>query len=162
MTVTTTHLAAPTDAHRDPFLASTLRDLAADRNRWEPLVRFANPRVGVRLDTGPEVEAWLLMWSPGQGTGLHDHGGASGCFTVLRETMAETVVDAVGGSQEFRYRAGDVRSFDTDFIHDMRNAGTVGAVTLHVYRPELTQMTHYTAEDGLLIAVETRYAGRHW
>ena len=42
---------------------------------------------------------WLLSWLPGQGTGLHDHGGSAGAFAVVRGTLHERVgarADAAG------------------------------------------------------------------
>src|SRR5687767_15029746 len=42
-----------------------------------------------RLALTEEVELWLLTWMPGQGTEPHDHGGASGSFTVYRGELRE-------------------------------------------------------------------------
>ncbi len=148
-------------ARRDRALEATARELAANTATWAPLVRFAEPRVCVRVDAGPDAEAWLLMWAPGQGTGLHDHGGASGCFTVLRGSVWETTVDD-GSLRDARYEVGDIRSFDRDVIHDVRNEGPVGAVTLHIYGPELAAMTHYSSDGGVLSETGTRRAGRDW
>jgi hypothetical protein len=43
-----------------------------------------------RLALTDGVELWLLSWLPGQATRPHDHGGASGSFTVVRGTLSET------------------------------------------------------------------------
>lgn len=161
-TIATTSVAAGASARPDLDLEATARAIVADSARWEPLVRFAEPRVCVRIDAGPDAEAWLLMWTPGQGTGLHDHGGASGCFTVLRAAIWETTVDADGAERVARYEVGDIRGFDGDVIHDVRNEGPVGAVTLHLYRPELAAMTHYSRDSGVLSQTGTRFAGLDW
>ncbi len=161
-TIPTTSVAAPEHLRSDRALEVRARGLAAQTARWEPLVRFAEPRVCVRVDGGPDVEAWLLMWTPGQGTGLHDHGGSSGCFTVLRGSIWETTVDAEGMLTERRYEVGEARSFAEDVIHDVHNEGSAGAVTLHLYRPELAAMTHYAHDGGVLSQTVTRRAGRDW
>ena len=151
-----------TTVNRDLELESQARRMAASPSLWLPFARFEEPRFRLKLPTGPEFEAWLLTWRPGQGTGLHDHGGSSGCFTVLEASVWETVVDPQGVAHETRYAAGDLRSFDEDLIHEVRNVGTVGAITLHLYRPHLTSMTHYESEGGQLRAIETSIAGRDW
>ena len=47
-----------------------------------------------RLYRDPRIDVWLISWLPSQGTELHDHGGSSGAFTVLRGTLDRGVVDA--------------------------------------------------------------------
>ena len=39
-----------------------------------------------------DYEAWLLTWLPGQSTGLHDHGGSAGAFTVLSGVVEESTL----------------------------------------------------------------------
>src|SRR3712207_8332217 len=39
------------------------------------------------------AQVWLLSWLPGQGTGLHDHGGSAGALAVVRGTLSEAVGD---------------------------------------------------------------------
>src|SRR5213075_806411 len=63
-------------------------------------VRFASPqRWWSRLALTEEVEVWLLSWLPGQHTAPHDHGGASGAFTVALGQLSET----------YRYPGSDIR-----------------------------------------------------
>ena len=88
---------------RDLGLEATVRALAADTDLWTPLVRFAEPRVRIPLPSQPGIEARLLTWGPGQGSGLHDHGGSSGCFMVMSETVWETIVELDGHSHEFTH-----------------------------------------------------------
>jgi hypothetical protein len=47
-------------------------------------------------------------------------------------------------------------------VHRMTNAGTVPAVSLHVYSPALTSMTRYTLERGALRGVAVERAGQDW
>ncbi len=143
-------------------LENRARGLASDPQLWLRHVHFGTPRVCVPIDVGPDVEAWLLMWAPGQGTGLHDHGGADGCFTVLHGTISELVIDELGQPHNASYSEGAVRSFDADIVHDVYNEGVDGAITLHVYRPVLSSMTHYEWDANGLRATETRESGRDW
>jgi anti-sigma factor ChrR (cupin superfamily) len=140
---------------RDLVLEATVRALAADTELWTPLVRFTEPRARIPLPSEPGIEVRLLTWSPGQGSGLHDHGGSSGCFMVLRGTVSETIVEHNGHAHEFTHSSGHIGSFDRDIIHDVRNDEDEGAVTLHAYRPALTNTTEYVLENGTLRAAST-------
>src|SRR4051812_10724087 len=54
------------------------------------IVRFdTQQRWWTRLALTMGVEVWLLSWAPGQGTEPHDHGGASGSFTVSIGELGE-------------------------------------------------------------------------
>ena len=151
-----------TTTSTDHDLERRARELAANQQLWLRHVHFGTPRVCVPIDVGPDVEVWLLMWAPGQGTGLHDHGGSSGCFTVLHGTISELVIDADGQPHVDSYSEGDVRMFDSDIVHDVFNDGTEGAITLHVYRPVLDTMTHYSWDENGLQPTDTRRSGRDW
>ncbi len=148
MTANAIHTRGLDAIKRDTGLESIVLALAADTALWTPLVRFAEPRLRIPLPSEPGIEARLLTWGPGQSSGLHDHGGSSGCFLVLRETVWETIVDYDGGIHELTHTAGDIGSFQRDIIHDVRNEGDRGAVTLHAYRPALTHMNTYELVDG--------------
>jgi hypothetical protein len=145
---------------RDLVLEDTVLALAADTTLWMPLVRFAEPRVRIPLPSDPGIEARLLTWGPGQGSGLHDHGGSSGCFMVLRGTVWESIVEPGGARYEFTHDEGHIGSFARDIIHDIRNEAGVGAVTLHAYRPALARMTEYSWQDGVLSARAMKVAGK--
>lgn len=114
-----------------------------------------------RLHADEEHEAWLLTWLPGQSTDLHDHGGASGAFTVLRGTVAEDVV-APAGLTTLSWQTGAVRPFGPHHIHRVHNASDEPVVTLHVYAPGLTAMSQYSYVDGELTLVRTDRAGVDW
>ncbi|GAA3519474.1 cysteine dioxygenase [Actinocatenispora rupis] len=114
-----------------------------------------------RLHADADHEAWLLTWLPGQGTDLHDHGGASGAFTVLRGTIAEDVV-APNGLTTVSWTEREVRPFGPHHVHRVHNAGDAPAVTLHVYAPGLTAMSQYSYANGELTLVRTDRAGVDW
>jgi quercetin dioxygenase-like cupin family protein len=135
--------------------------LAEQTALWRPLVRFTEPRYFTRLSVGPSWEAWLLTWLPGQSTQLHDHGGSAGAFAVLSGLIDESLpVD--GNLETRRYRAGSVRAFGSDHVHDVAARTRRRAVTLHVYTPRLTEMSRYALADGRLVRTCVEKAGDDW
>ncbi|SEO60623.1 cysteine dioxygenase [Actinacidiphila rubida] len=126
--------------------AGLARSLAADRAQWAPLVRYdATTRWYARLRTGPGYEVWLLSWLPGQGSGLHDHGGSSAVLTVLDGTLHERALPRAdrGGETRRGLSPGAQRVFAPGYVHEVVNDSLEPAVSLHVYFPGLTEMTPY-------------------
>jgi Cysteine dioxygenase type I len=136
------------------------RSLAGQEDLWRPRIRYAEPRYYTRLAGGRRWEAWLLTWLPGQSTGLHDHGGSGGAFAVLSGAVDETL-PVEGHLLTRRYRAGQVRAFDSVHVHDVAARGGP-AVTLHVYTPRLTTMTRYLLDRGNLVPLVVEAAGEDW
>ncbi|WP_053721849.1 cysteine dioxygenase [Saccharothrix sp. NRRL B-16348] len=108
------------------------------------ILRFdTDRRWWARLGLTEGVELWLLSWLPGQGTEPHDHGGASGSFTVLTGELAE----------DYRYPGGPIRSaprpvgsalgFGAGRAHRVVNQGTIGAASVHAYSPPLVPTREY-------------------
>ncbi len=174
-------LASPATAY--PHLAATPRPtlaqlarrasaIAADQRSWRPLVRYdAGERWYTRLAVAEDHEVWLLSWLPGQGTGLHDHGGSSGVVAVAAGELVEysltrRQLDAgAGGAQRLIRRRLDPsqsRVFGPHYAHDVVNESDVPAVSVHVYAPALTEMGRYELRDGVLIQVERERAGVDW
>ncbi|MGH3762578.1 cysteine dioxygenase [Actinophytocola sp.] len=108
------------------------REYAANRDRWARLLRYdPDERFTALVHRGPGQEVWLMSWLPGQGTGRHDHGAASGAFTLVSGELTEHVVHrglthVVG--------VGQSRAFGPGYVHEVRNAGPDPAVSIHVYR----------------------------
>ncbi|MFI5955121.1 cysteine dioxygenase [Cryptosporangium sp. NPDC051539] len=151
-------------------LGAVLDDLVATVD-WVSLVRYdIDQRWYGRLEVpGLPVEAWLLSWWPGQRTGLHDHGGSSGAFAVVRGRLREDTPWATPGApiQPARLRsrtlvASERRVFGRRHLHDVVNDGVEPAVSIHVYAPRLTTMSRYRMTDRgpELAVVET--AGSDW
>ncbi len=138
-------------ARSPQWTPSELRDLVATigtRHGDELLdqVRFASPhRWWARLALTEEVEVWLLSWLPGQRTEPHDHGGASGAFSVVLGSLSET----------YRYPGGDVRhrthvldsaiGFGAGRAHQVWNTSTEKAATVHAYSPPLVPTREYAS-----------------
>lgn len=128
--------------------ARLVREIAADRARWEPLVRYdALTRWYARLETGPGYEVWLLSWLPGQSTGFHDHGRSSGVMTVLQGGLTERALTP-GGEGSRALTPGGLRVFSTGHLHEMVNASLEPAVSLHLYTPGLIEMNQYPAASA--------------
>ncbi|MDH6110803.1 mannose-6-phosphate isomerase-like protein (cupin superfamily) [Kitasatospora sp. MAP12-15] len=142
------HLAR-TDLPRHPTTvagyARLVREIAADRDRWAPLVRYdALTRWYSRLETGPGYEVWLLSWLPGQSSGFHDHGDSSGVMTVVQGELVErSLTDA--GDNSRTLRPGGQRVFSSGYLHEVVNAALEPAVSIHLYSPGLTEMNQYGA-----------------
>ncbi|SPF03965.1 cysteine dioxygenase [Streptomyces sp. MA5143a] len=131
--------------------AGLARSIAEDRAQWEHLVEYdATTRWYHRLRTGPGYEVWLLSWVPGQGTGLHDHGGSSGVLTVLDGTLTERTDR---GTRVLT--AGAQRVFAPGYAHEVVNDTLEPAISLHIYYPGLTDMPMRTEACATRTATAT-------
>jgi predicted metal-dependent enzyme (double-stranded beta helix superfamily) len=124
-----------------------------DRIRLNPAGRWYEQ---IHLDDSHEV--WLISWLPGQETGFHDHGGASGAFTVALGTLLESR-PAGAAVQSKPVGAGGVRSFGPRYIHNVRNASAASvAVSVHAYSPPMSAMTRYEMTQSGLVTLGTEAA----
>ncbi|GAB3432188.1 cysteine dioxygenase [Actinophytocola sediminis] len=118
------------------------RQYAEDRSRWAHLLRYdPDERYAVLVHRTRTQQVWLMSWLPGQHTGPHDHGPATGAFTIVSGELVEHVLR--DGSTH-RLLAGQSRVFAPGYAHQVRNDGQDPAVSLHVYRAERT-MRDYPA-----------------
>ncbi|MGW7448716.1 cysteine dioxygenase [Kitasatospora sp. NPDC054795] len=125
--------------------ARLVREIAADRTRWEPLVRYdALTRWYARLETGPGYEVWLLSWLPGQSSGFHDHGESSGVMSVVKGELIERSLTHTGEGAR-ALRPGGQRVFSSGYLHEVVNGTLEPAVSIHLYTPGLTEMNQYGA-----------------
>jgi predicted metal-dependent enzyme (double-stranded beta helix superfamily) len=108
--------------------ASGLRGIA----RHDPARRW-----WTRLVLTDEIEVWLIGWTPGQGTRPHNHGGASGAFTVVEGELAETYRDGPTLPIRAEHRAGASAAFGPERVHIVRNDGESNATSVHAYSPPL-------------------------
>ncbi len=144
-------------------LADVVRRVAASQAEWLTRVRL-NPagRWYEQLQTDDSHEIWIISWLPGQETGFHDHGGASGAFTVVLGTLQESRV--AGGATAAHVLAqpvgaGATRSFGPRYIHNVRNTDASSlAVSVHAYSPPLTAMTRYELTQSGLVRLGTEAA----
>lgn len=142
---------------------------ALDAVQYDPVSRWYR-----LLHADHDHEVWLLSWLPGQGTGLHDHGGSSGVFTVVSGELHERSLIVTplrrAGARERVLRPGTTRVFGPTYVHEVTNMGTEPAVSVHVYAPRLTAMTMYDADHDVLSRPGTdplqrlrvERSGEHW
>lgn len=134
-------------------------DLSADLARqfactpvlWQPLVRHLEAeRYYVPLFANDRASGWLITWAPGTALEFHDHGDAAGALALVQGSLSERYTDrAVPGPLAHRtLAAGSVTSFGPDHVHEVRNLGSVPAISIHVYTPSLDNMTFYGALDA--------------
>lgn len=139
--------------------------LAARPDSSGELVRFeAGRRWYRRLELAEDHEVWLLSWLPGQGTGFHDHGSAVGAFAVAQGRVRERTV-AGGRRQPVRnldVSPGGVRPFGPHHVHDVTNAFTEPAVTVHAYSPPLAAMRRFELTESGLVYTGTERAEQDW
>ena len=117
-------------------------------------------RTWVRLAAGADAELWLITWPAGTSTGWHDHGSASGAFTVLRGSLTEHTWTGVATARTLE--PGSLRTFDASHVHDVVNRGGETAVSLHAYAPSLAAMTRYELRRGRLSPVGVEQRGELW
>jgi predicted metal-dependent enzyme (double-stranded beta helix superfamily) len=120
-------------------------DLARRRELRRPKVwQGDKQRWYVPLLADEHTEAWLLGWPAGGRIELHDHGGSSGAYCVVKGRLVETFARPGDDHlRQRRLRTGWVVGFGPDHIHDVTNGGSSQALSVHVYSPRLTTMTFY-------------------
>jgi len=126
-------------------LGELVRSAVLAEETWRPVVRFSRERRWFRrLAMTEDYEIWLLSWLPGQHTGFHDHGEASGAFAIAQGELSETLA-TVGSRQVVRRKAaaGSVTRFGSRHLHDVGNVAADRAVSLHAYSPPLAAMRRY-------------------
>jgi predicted metal-dependent enzyme (double-stranded beta helix superfamily) len=132
-------------------LTSLTRRLAAATGLWSPLVRHdPDARWYTRLVLSDKVEVWLICWSSGQATAVHDHGGALGALTVAAGTLEEQSYsrDWVPTTRRLR-GTGRTLGFAAHHIHRVSGAGTTPATSIHAYSPPGLPMRY--APDGEVV-----------
>ncbi|EPE09985.1 cysteine dioxygenase [Ophiostoma piceae UAMH 11346] len=85
----------------------------------------------------------LLVWSPGKGSPIHDHGNAHclmkilrGALTETRYAFPETTGEAMTITSEKTYRENAVAYMADELgVHKIWNKGSDFAVSLHLYTP---------------------------
>jgi predicted metal-dependent enzyme (double-stranded beta helix superfamily) len=142
-------------APRQQDLADIARRVAAQGDLWIPRLRFTvEYRWYERLVEAPDHEVWLLTWLPGQGTEIHDHGGSSGAFAVVRGELTERAFASAGRRTDpspWTLPAGSLRAFGPNHVHEVTNRGPEPVVSIHAYSPALTTMSYYRHTAGRVL-----------
>lgn len=119
---------------------------------WEPLVRVdAQQRRYELIYEDEDVDAWVLSWMPGQGTGFHDHYISSVGICCTLGGVREDLMVYGRDHEPLHLRAGDTRQGGPGYIHRVRHELGEPAVTIHVYSPRLDWVGQYRlGEDGVV------------
>lgn len=137
-------------AQANPAAAHPVRiaiEYAAARDRWAHLLRYdPDERFAALIGRVAQHEVWLMSWLPGQHTDLHDHGGATGAFTVVTGRLTELVPKRLASGRPVNVLhavdVGRARAFGPNYVHQVRNDAVDPAVSIHVYTPHRA-MTRY-------------------
>jgi hypothetical protein len=140
----------PRDGILDPDeLEQLARDIFDSPEIWKPLVRVDPYQRRYELIYEDEsIDAWVLSWMPGQGTGFHDHyiSGVGLCCAAggVREDLM------VYGHQDMALHLGpgDSRQGGPGYIHRVRHEAGEPAVTVHVYSPRLDWVGQYRLDEA--------------
>ena len=130
-------------------VASTI---AARTDIWEPLVH-GNPerRCYELVYEDDRMDAWILSWMPGQGTGFHDHYISGVGLCVARGCVREDIMVYGAEPQSRRLCEGSTRQGGPGYIHRVNHDEGLPAVTIHVYSPRLDWVGQYRlAADGVV------------
>jgi len=141
-------------------LRELVTGIAADPQRWRPLVRHGNgDRHFEQLSRDDRVDVWVISWGTGNDTGFHDHDVSSGAVAVVEGEVIEERLVLGGPPIRLHHRAGDVFDFDAAHVHRMLQDSDTPAVTVHAYSPPLWRMGSYAvATDGSLRRQSISYA----
>ena len=133
-------------------LRALARSFAGDEAAWRPHVAHRpDKRVFRKLLDTEAASVWMVCWSEGQETGLHDHDGSAGAVQVVAGAVHEERLGADGQPRATLAGMGDGFAFGGDAIHGVRHAGTDPAVTIHAYSPPLRAMGTYSVDaDGVM------------
>jgi predicted metal-dependent enzyme (double-stranded beta helix superfamily) len=126
--------------------------LAARTDIWEPLVH-GNPdrRCYELVYEDDRMDAWILSWMPGQGTGFHDHYISGVGLCVAQGCVREDMMVYGSEPQSRLLREGATRQGGPGYIHRVNHDVGTPAVTVHVYSPRLDWVGQYRlAEDGVV------------
>jgi quercetin dioxygenase-like cupin family protein len=134
-------------------LQAFVQQLAADAERWRPLVDHDPGRRTYGLIWDDEdVNAWVLCWDEDHDTGFHDHDVSAAAILVLEGQVREDRLRLDGSAREIVYDAGGSFTVPAEAIHRVLHAGDGPAVTIHAYSPPLRKQGAYSlADDGILL-----------
>jgi hypothetical protein len=132
-------------------------DLVERRDIWDPLVRVDPDRRRYELvDEDERMDAWVLSWMPGQGTGFHDHYISGVGIAVAVGEVREDLLVYRGEDVRLQLRAGESRQGGPGYIHRVRHELGEPAVTIHVYSPRLDWVGQYRLGDDGVVRREVR------
>jgi predicted metal-dependent enzyme (double-stranded beta helix superfamily) len=138
-------------------LEDVARDIAARERLWEPLARSdADHRRYELVYEDDRMDAWILSWMPGQGTGFHDHYISGVGLCVASGCVREDLMVYGAEHQSRQLRAGESRQGGPGYIHRVSHDEGAPAVTVHVYSPRLDWVGQYRLDENAVMQREVR------
>ena len=133
-------------------LEDVARQIAARTDLWEQLVHAdADHRRYELVYEDDRMDAWILSWMPGQGTGFHDHYISGVGLCVASGCVREDLMVYGSEHQSRALGVGDTRRGGPGYIHRVSHHDGLPAVTVHVYSPRLDWVGQYRLdEDGVM------------
>ncbi|KUI54812.1 Cysteine dioxygenase [Cytospora mali] len=129
------------------FLMSIMRVYDAEEEGWVPYA-MADPSRGYTrnlVDEGNgKSNLLVLVWTPGKGSPIHDHGNAHCIMKILRGSLTETRYEFPDSDQakpmqmisERTYKENEVAYMADELgLHKMQNNDGDYAISLHLYTP---------------------------
>ena len=124
-------------------------DIAARDDVWTPHVHVdSDHRRYELLYEDERMDAWVLSWMPGQGTGFHDHYISGVGVAVAAGGVREDLMVYGSDDVELHLRSGDTRQGGPGYIHRIRHQLGDPAVTIHVYSPRLDWVGQYRLDEA--------------
>ncbi|HEY7178954.1 MAG TPA: cysteine dioxygenase family protein [Gaiella sp.] len=143
-------------------LEQLARDIVARPELWEPLVRVDPDRRRYELIYEDEsIDAWVLSWMPGQGTGFHDHYISGVGLCCAAGGVREDLMVYGQGDTELHLGPGDSRQRGPGYIHRVRHEAGEPAVTIHVYSPRLDWVGQYRLDEATAVVRREVRPGRN-
>ena len=138
-------------------LEDVARGLAARTDLWEPLVHDdATHRRYELVYEDDRMDAWILSWMPGQGTGFHDHYISGLGLCVARGCVQEDLIVYGAAHQSRTLETSDTRKGGPGYIHRVSHGDGLPAVTVHVYSPRLDWVGQYRLDEEGVMQREVR------
>ncbi|KAM0328079.1 hypothetical protein ACHAQA_005482 [Verticillium albo-atrum] len=130
------------------YLAALMRDYVSSEEDWARFA-FADASRGYTRnlvdDGNGKSNLLVLVWSPGKGSPIHDHGNAHCLMKILKGDLTETrYAFPESGDQEKPMEVAYERTHKEDDcaymadelgVHRVWNKGSDFAVSLHLYTP---------------------------
>ncbi len=138
-------------------LEGVAREIALRTEVWEPLARVDTAHRRYELVYEDDrMDAWILSWMPGQGTGFHDHYISGVGLCVASGCVREDLMVYGAEHQSRQLRAGDARQGGPGYIHRVSHDDGEPAVTVHVYSPRLDWVGQYRLGEAGVVLREVR------
>jgi hypothetical protein len=140
-----------------PELEQVARGIADRPEIWRPLAHTDSDRRHYELVYEDDrMDAWVLSWMPGQGTGFHDHWISSVGLCVADGAIREDQMRYALPAVERILSPGMSRHGNPSYVHRVQHWAGEPAVTVHVYSPRLDWVGQYRIDDDGVVRREVQ------